>query len=77
MPLDLVQTLSELVAIPSVNPMGRKAEGEQFFEHRVTAYLELLFRRRGIVCQRQPVEPKRENIIPGSTAGFGPKTAAG
>jgi acetylornithine deacetylase/succinyl-diaminopimelate desuccinylase family protein len=63
MPLDLVQTLSELVAIPSVNPMGRLAEGEQFFEHRVTAYLELLFRRRGIVCQRQPVEPKRENII--------------
>src|SRR6185437_8693921 len=63
MPLDLVQTLSELVALPSVNPMGRDLSGPEFFEYRVTEYLERLFTRLGLPWQRQTVEPKRENII--------------
>ena len=41
MTLDLVQTLSELVALPSVNPMGRAAERSRIFEYRVTDYLEV------------------------------------
>lgn len=61
--LDLVQTLSDLVAIPSVNPMGRALDGPEFYEERVTDHLQRLFERLGLPWQRQPVEPRRENII--------------
>jgi acetylornithine deacetylase/succinyl-diaminopimelate desuccinylase family protein len=63
MPLDPVQTLRELVRIPSVNPMGRAVDGPEFYEHRVTDYLQALFTRLGLRWQRQVVEPKRENIV--------------
>ncbi|HEX5446882.1 MAG TPA: M20/M25/M40 family metallo-hydrolase, partial [Pirellulales bacterium] len=63
MPLDLVQTLSDLVAIPSVNPMGRPLDGPEYYEERVTDYLQRLFERLNLPWQRQPVEPRRENII--------------
>jgi acetylornithine deacetylase/succinyl-diaminopimelate desuccinylase family protein len=63
MPLDPVQTLRELVRIPSVNPMGRAVDGPEFYEHRVTDYLQALFTRLGLPWQRQQVEPRRENIV--------------
>lgn len=63
MPLDLTQTLSDLVALPSVNPMGRAVEGPEFFEYRVTEYLERLFQKLNLPYQRQTVEPKRDNIV--------------
>jgi acetylornithine deacetylase/succinyl-diaminopimelate desuccinylase family protein len=63
MPLDPVDTLRELVRIPSVNPMGRAVDGPEFFEHRVTDYLQALFTRLGLPWQRQQVEPRRENIV--------------
>jgi len=62
-PLDLVETLSELVAIPSVNPMGGAASGSEFGEARLTDYLQSLFDRLGLPHQRQPVHPQRDNII--------------
>jgi acetylornithine deacetylase/succinyl-diaminopimelate desuccinylase-like protein len=63
MALDLTETLGELVALPSVNPMGRPVSGPQFLEYRVTEYLERLFDRLGLPWQRQTVEPKRDNIV--------------
>ncbi len=63
MALDLVQTLSDLVATPSVNPMGRDVSGPEFFEYRMTDYLERLFDRLGLPWERQTIEPKRDNII--------------
>ena len=63
MPLDVVQTLSDLVALPSVNPMGRVVEGPEYYEYRVTDYLERLFESLGLPYQRQTVEPKRDNIV--------------
>lgn len=63
MPLDLTQTLSDLVALPSVNPMGKPATGPEFFEYRVTQYLERLFRSWNLPVQRQTVEPQRDNIV--------------
>jgi acetylornithine deacetylase/succinyl-diaminopimelate desuccinylase-like protein len=63
MQFDLVQTLSELVAIPSVNPMGRPLDGPEFYEERVTDYLQRLFERLGLPWQRQLVQPRRENIV--------------
>ncbi len=62
-PFDPTRLLRDLVALPSVNPMGRPAQGPEFFEHRVTAYLEDFFRNLGVPCQRQVVAPLRENIV--------------
>jgi acetylornithine deacetylase len=61
--LDLIKTLSELVALPSVNPMGRQVSAEFHYEHRVTDYLETLFRSLGVPYYRQTVEPRRDNIV--------------
>jgi acetylornithine deacetylase/succinyl-diaminopimelate desuccinylase family protein len=63
MPFNLTATLQDLVAIPSVNPMGRPLEGPEFFEYRVTEYLERLFAGLDVPSQRQTVAPKRDNII--------------
>ncbi len=63
MPLEIVQTLSDLVALPSVNPMGREVSGREFFEHQVTDYLQKLFERLRVPYLRQPVAPWRDNIV--------------
>ncbi len=63
MPLDLVQTLRDLVAIPSVNPMGRAVSGPEYLETRVTDYLQQLFHRLGLRHERQTIAPGRENIF--------------
>ena len=63
MNLDLVATLCQLVATPSVNPMGRAVSGPEYGEGRLTDCLESLFRQLKIPCRRQPVEPGRENIV--------------
>jgi acetylornithine deacetylase ArgE len=55
--------LRDLVALPSVNPMGRPLAGPHIYEHRVTAYLEQFFRSLGVSYERQPVAPQRDNIL--------------
>jgi acetylornithine deacetylase len=55
--------LRDLVALPSVNPMGRIMPEEIIFEHRVTAYLEDFFRKLGVPSERQAAAPGRENIV--------------
>jgi acetylornithine deacetylase len=57
------QLLRDLVALPSVNPMGRTALTSDMLEHRVTAYLEQFFRSLGVPYERQTVMPQRENIV--------------
>jgi acetylornithine deacetylase/succinyl-diaminopimelate desuccinylase family protein len=61
--LRTTELLRDLVALPSVNPMGRPAPGPECFEHRVTAYLERFFRDLGVHCERQAVAPLRENVV--------------
>ncbi|HEV3417160.1 MAG TPA: M20 family metallopeptidase [Pirellulales bacterium] len=63
MTLDLVNTLSDLVAIPSVNPMGRTVSGPEYFEHQLTDHLERLFQRMGLRTERQTIAPLRDNIL--------------
>ena len=63
MPLDVVETLCDLVRLPSVNPMGRDVHGDEYFEHQVTDYLQRLFERLGWPWRRQTVEPRRDNIV--------------
>ena len=60
---DVTRLLSELVAIPSVNPMGRPITGEGFLEGRITDYLEAFFRGLGVVCRRYPISPGRDNLL--------------
>jgi acetylornithine deacetylase len=63
MPLDVVQTLAELVAVPSVNPMGRDVSGPIYIETRLTAHLERLFDSLSLPWRRQTVAAGRDNII--------------
>src|SRR6516165_5910628 len=60
---ETTQLLRDLVALPSVNPMGRDLPQEIIYEHRVTAYLEEFFWSLGVPWERQPITDHRENII--------------
>jgi acetylornithine deacetylase len=63
MNLDVVQTLQDLVRLPSVNPMGREVQGEEYLEHQMTDYLEQWFQALDVPYYRQQLEPKRANIV--------------
>jgi acetylornithine deacetylase len=63
MAIDLVRLLCDLVAIPSVNPMGRAVSGPPFGEERLTRFLEQTCRSLGLIVQRQPVGPGQDNLI--------------
>jgi acetylornithine deacetylase/succinyl-diaminopimelate desuccinylase family protein len=60
---DLARLLSALVAIPSVNPMGRSLAGPEFLESRLTTYLEEWLGGLGVRLERQPVAPDRDNLL--------------
>lgn len=51
--IDVTRVLEELVAIPSINPMGRPAAGKEFLETRVTDYLEAWFRSLGVTSRHR------------------------
>jgi len=61
--LDPVTALEELVAIPSVNPMGGALSGPPLGEARLTDHLERVFTSLGLAVERQTAEPGRENIL--------------
>ncbi len=60
---DPIRLLKDMVAIPSVNPMGRDLTGEEYFETKLSAYLADLFRREGIPFEAVAVAPGRTNIL--------------
>src|SRR5260370_27158293 len=61
--LETTQLLRDLVAVTSVNPMGRPLQGPDLFEHRVTDYLEQYFVALGVRFERQTIQPLRDNIV--------------
>ncbi|HEX6626199.1 MAG TPA: M20 family metallopeptidase [Pyrinomonadaceae bacterium] len=61
MAVEVLQTLRDLIAIPSVNPM-RPCTGEAV-ERDVADYIETVLRRAGVDCVRQTVFEGRENVI--------------
>ncbi|MFV1964125.1 MAG: M20 family metallopeptidase [Pirellulaceae bacterium] len=63
MPLEVVETLCDLVSIPSVNPMGRDVSGDEYFEYALTDRLEQIFKDLRLPYERQQVEPRRDNIV--------------
>jgi acetylornithine deacetylase/succinyl-diaminopimelate desuccinylase family protein len=60
---ETTRLLRDLVALPSVNPMGRDLQGPEIYEYRVTAYLESFFRDLGVPFERQSIAPQRDNIV--------------
>jgi acetylornithine deacetylase len=60
---ETTRLLRDLVALPSINPMGRPVAGPEYFEHRVTAYLEDFFRGLGVPYALQNVAPLRANVV--------------
>lgn len=55
--------LKELIAVPSVNPMGREFSGPEFLETRLTEYLVGYFRSLGVEHVQTQVAPGRSNVI--------------
>ncbi|WP_166827256.1 M20 family metallopeptidase [Thalassoroseus pseudoceratinae] len=55
--------LKELIAIPSVNPMGRDITGPEYFEARVTEYLTDVFKTWGVPFKVTEITPGRANIV--------------
>jgi acetylornithine deacetylase len=60
---EATRLLRDLVALPSVNPMGRDLPAAITLEHRVTDYLEQFFRSLGVPCERQTIAPGRANVV--------------
>lgn len=61
--MDPVELLAELVAIPSVSPMGRDVTGPDYLETRLTGYLQGFFSRLGVPYETIEVLPGRSNVI--------------
>lgn len=72
-PENLVEFLSELISIPSVNPMGRDLEGPEFYETRMVARLLNFFTELDVPHEEIVVVPgKSSNVLaridsPGAT----------
>src|SRR6478752_1234460 len=55
--------LKQLVAIPSVNPMGRDVSGPEYLENRLSDYLQNFFSNLDVENERIEVLPGRHNVI--------------
>jgi acetylornithine deacetylase len=55
--------LTDLIALPSVNPMERKTPVTEPVEKNVADYIEALFRPYGVEMVRERVAPAHENLL--------------
>jgi acetylornithine deacetylase/succinyl-diaminopimelate desuccinylase family protein len=55
--------LADLVAIPSVNPMGRPLDAAVALEGRMSDFLEAWLARLDVKLERRPIAPGRDNIL--------------
>lgn len=62
-PKSVVELLRKLIAIPSVNPMGREVTGDIYHEGRVSDWLQNFFGSISADCERIEVSPGRDNVI--------------
>ncbi len=60
---ETTRLLRDLVRLASINPMGRAVSGPEYFEYRVTAYVENFLRGLGVPIERQSVAPLRDNVV--------------
>ncbi|MEX2089641.1 MAG: M20/M25/M40 family metallo-hydrolase, partial [Bacteroidota bacterium] len=59
----VVKLLADLVAIPSMNPMGRTRSGREYSEQALAEYLAGFLKKSGIDVQLQQVAPGRPNVL--------------
>ncbi len=59
----VVDILSTLISIPSVNPMGQNVDGPIYFEDRVSDWLVEFLRSFGAKYERIEVSPGRDNVV--------------
>lgn len=57
------EILSQLISIPSVNPMGRDVDGEIYFEGRLSNWLMEYLQALKVDCERIEVAPGRANVL--------------
>jgi len=73
---EIIQLLSDLVALPSVNPYQDTGHTTvPYGEVRVADYVEHYFRSLGVPVERQPALPGRDNVVvhvPGRDTGTPP-----
>ena len=58
-----VSLLTDLIALQTVNPMGRPYDGPLPVERPVVEYLERLFAPFGVKCERQSCSPLYESLL--------------
>ena len=61
--MDPLTILKDLIATPSVNPMGRDLSGPEFYETRMTDYLMNFFDDLGVPHEQIDVVEGRSNVI--------------
>lgn len=61
--MDPLPLLQQLVAIPSVNPMGRAVQAPEYLETRLTEFLCGFFRDLGVPYEAIEVLPGRSNVL--------------
>jgi acetylornithine deacetylase/succinyl-diaminopimelate desuccinylase family protein len=59
----VVKLLADLVAIPSMNPMGRARTGKEYTEASAAEFIAALLRGHSIDVQLQQVAPGRPNVM--------------
>lgn len=72
MPDSVVELLCDLIAVPSVNPMGRDMDGPECFETRISEHLVGFFKDMGVTYECLEVVPGRSNVL----ARFDPPQAS-
>lgn len=61
--IDPLPLLKQLIAIPSVNPMGRDLTGDEYLETRVTEWLVSFLKDRKLPCEIIETAPGRCNVL--------------
>jgi succinyl-diaminopimelate desuccinylase len=73
---DVSQLLSDLIALPSVNPEhNTESTGHPYGEHRVADYVQSYFEPFDVRIERQQASPERDNVlvyVPGTDASTPP-----
>ncbi|MCX6132257.1 MAG: M20 family metallopeptidase [Ignavibacteriales bacterium] len=59
----VVSLLSDLVAIPSMNPMGRGRTGPEYCEQSIAEFVRGILVQNSIDCELQQVLPGRPNVV--------------
>jgi len=59
----VIRLLADLVAIPSMNPMGRDRNGVEYSEEKLAGYVSDYLRRNSIDVETYEVAPHRPNVI--------------